>query len=284
MSVRAIDWALRVNAGRTGPKCVLLTLASYADEKGICWPSQSTIARQTEQSVDSVQRHLKTLEERGLLVRRRRQNGPGSRGGRQSDVFVLAMKDEPQSAVLPQAVDRSVSLHCKRTVVKPQRARPYKEEPSRTVINKPPHQNGTVRHQARGKSWRSKDGATEVEIAGRIGPQGLEVLSAIPSDEAEQLCARQRYGRLDDAAIEELAERGRRMGILQDQKANVQLPRGKITSPSFDKAIENFKSLRPTEALAHGTLEPRDQGLRGGGRDDSNHPTGRGKRRMNRKL
>src|SRR5471032_3392113 len=53
----------------SGTSSVLLCLANYADDKGRCWPSQERIAQQTEQSVDTVQRRIKKLEELGLLAR-----------------------------------------------------------------------------------------------------------------------------------------------------------------------------------------------------------------------
>jgi hypothetical protein len=40
MSVQAITWALSVKAGSPGAKAVLLALANYANEFGLCWPSQ----------------------------------------------------------------------------------------------------------------------------------------------------------------------------------------------------------------------------------------------------
>ena len=81
MSVQAISWALSVKTGDPSAKIVLLALANYADEKGRCWPAQSTISIQTEQSIDTVQRRLKDLETGGFLVRRERQQQLGKKGG-----------------------------------------------------------------------------------------------------------------------------------------------------------------------------------------------------------
>jgi pyocin large subunit-like protein len=72
MSWEASTWALSQKTGSPSGKAVLLFLANYADDKGRCWPSQNTIAKQTEQSIDTVQRRIKKLEERGLLARNRR--------------------------------------------------------------------------------------------------------------------------------------------------------------------------------------------------------------------
>lgn len=101
MSVQAISWALTVKTGSPSAKVVLLAIANYADASGVCWPSQELIADQTEQSIDSVQRRIKELEDLGLLVRKPRRRAstvyqlliPGVASG-------LPLVDEtPQTAV-----------------------------------------------------------------------------------------------------------------------------------------------------------------------------------------
>ena len=62
MSYQATAWAIKIKAGSAGQKAVLLALAHYANENGYCWPSQTTLAKVTEQSVDTVQRNLRRLE------------------------------------------------------------------------------------------------------------------------------------------------------------------------------------------------------------------------------
>lgn len=93
MSVQAISWALSVETGNPSAKLVLITIANYADEYGVCWPSQDLIACQTEQSVDSVQRRIRELEKGGFLTHKPRR--------RRSHVYHLLMPGikEPQSAV-----------------------------------------------------------------------------------------------------------------------------------------------------------------------------------------
>jgi hypothetical protein len=88
MSVDALSWAKKQRAGSPAAKCVLMILADYADEHGVCWPSQETLARESEQSVDSVQRQLKALERIPLIVR----NGRGLRNGKRAvTVYTLLM-------------------------------------------------------------------------------------------------------------------------------------------------------------------------------------------------
>jgi SOS-response transcriptional repressor LexA len=101
MSVDALTWAKKQKTGSPAKKCLLMMLADYADEDGCCWPSQETLARVTEQSIDSVQRQLKQLEDDGLVRRR----GRGVRNGRRAvTIYALPMApDIVQLATTPQS-------------------------------------------------------------------------------------------------------------------------------------------------------------------------------------
>ncbi|WP_158008146.1 helix-turn-helix domain-containing protein [Methyloceanibacter superfactus] len=87
MSIPALAWARGVKTGSTSAKCVLFVLANYADPTGKCWPSQDLIAREAEQSTDTVQRRLRDLEEAGLIERCRRCRGGGRGRGRTADYY-----------------------------------------------------------------------------------------------------------------------------------------------------------------------------------------------------
>lgn len=100
MSVQAIGWALSVKTNSPSSKLVLVTIANYADEQGFCWPSQGLIARQSEQSVDSVQRRLKELIHLGLLDCKIRR--------RQSSLYQLLM---PEIIKKPQIAASSPSRY-----------------------------------------------------------------------------------------------------------------------------------------------------------------------------
>lgn len=70
-------------------KLVLLALANRANhETGLCHPGQALIGRECSMSDRTVRRHLKTLEQRGLIVRRARMLPEGR--GRTSDEYLLA--------------------------------------------------------------------------------------------------------------------------------------------------------------------------------------------------
>lgn len=75
MSIRAIAWAFEQDVPPTS-KLVLLKLADNANDEGWCWPAQSTLARHTSLTRETVNRHISKLEAAGLLaVKRRTQEG-----------------------------------------------------------------------------------------------------------------------------------------------------------------------------------------------------------------
>lgn len=73
MSIPALNWAIQQQAGSPAAKLVLLLIADRADERHSCWPSQNRLADESEQSVKSVQRHIKALVRLGLLRVERRE-------------------------------------------------------------------------------------------------------------------------------------------------------------------------------------------------------------------
>ena len=78
-------------------KLVLLALANRSNhETGACFPGQELIADECSMSVRTVRRHLKTLEERGLIERRVRMLPEGR--GRTSDEYRLAVYQPDKSA------------------------------------------------------------------------------------------------------------------------------------------------------------------------------------------
>src|SRR5437016_5469423 len=99
MSWQATAWAVEQTTGSPGAKLMLLTLANYADDTGCCWPSQETLARDTEQSLDSVQRYLKKLEKLNLIRKVTRPMGPGRWSSRTYFLpITVAKTSKPQSA------------------------------------------------------------------------------------------------------------------------------------------------------------------------------------------
>ena len=93
MSFQAMAWAIKQKAGNATGKAVLLMLANYADEDGICFPSQNTLANECECSTRAISNWLKRFEEAGLIARETRY---GQLGYRTSDVIRLSIKSLPE--------------------------------------------------------------------------------------------------------------------------------------------------------------------------------------------
>jgi len=72
--IPATTWALAQTTESPSAKAVLLALAIAADADGEALVSQGALAFQTNQSIDSVQRRLKSLIKDGFLVRSREAN------------------------------------------------------------------------------------------------------------------------------------------------------------------------------------------------------------------
>ncbi len=92
MSWRWIKAARRQRVGFGSAKAVLICLAHHADDAGYCWPSQQTIAGETELSIDTVQRVLRQYLEPKYVHRIKRKS---SDGRRISHGYQLILDHEP---------------------------------------------------------------------------------------------------------------------------------------------------------------------------------------------
>lgn len=113
MSVKATNWAWelgRKEVVKGGELLTLLRVADHADNDGVCWPGEKSVASYTSQDERTVRRHLKTLEKLGLLHRERQVAGQGR--GRSHDRIALHL-DQPdnlsgeKSGVQPDTDDAS---------------------------------------------------------------------------------------------------------------------------------------------------------------------------------
>lgn len=98
MSFDTQAWAKKQITGSVSRKAVLMALAEYADERHSCYPSQATLAADTEQSERNVRRIIGDLEDMGLLVRERRTDDDGHRS---SDRYVLPANMSARDTALP---------------------------------------------------------------------------------------------------------------------------------------------------------------------------------------
>lgn len=96
MSVAATRWALtQRDVGRA--KLVLVVLADHAGDAGVCWPSLKLIAAECDiKTTETVGKHLRSLEDRGLIRRVGRQRVNGSCT---SNYFVLAPGADDRGAM-----------------------------------------------------------------------------------------------------------------------------------------------------------------------------------------
>lgn len=99
MSWQATAWAAKKVTGSPVRKALLIALANYADAAGMSYPGRDTLARDTEQSVDTVHRQMRHLAALGLV---RIEKRPAVKGQWPGLVYFLALPvaemSEPQSA------------------------------------------------------------------------------------------------------------------------------------------------------------------------------------------
>jgi hypothetical protein len=150
-----------VKTGDVRRKAVLLVIAEHADKNGgNSFPDQSTIAAQTELSVDSVQRYLKKLVADGILKRTRRFD---RRGYRKSDCYAMDLnrntavlantaelcgigdeslsrsQPEPYTAASPNPKPQCCGLH----IDEPPKEPPKKKKREKTTKTKTASRRGT---------------------------------------------------------------------------------------------------------------------------------------------
>lgn len=76
MSFQATEWARSLPLDSLSAKFTLLMIASYAGTDDSCFPSLAKLADDTLQSVPTVRRRIREIEELGLLVRMARWTSP----------------------------------------------------------------------------------------------------------------------------------------------------------------------------------------------------------------
>jgi hypothetical protein len=94
MSIEAMSWVLKQDMSRSSEKFILVCLANYADERGICYPSTATLARDTGQDRKTVILNLKRLGETGML------RDTGQRVGRTRGVIVYQLVGMPSNSAV----------------------------------------------------------------------------------------------------------------------------------------------------------------------------------------
>lgn len=99
MSFQAMAWAVKQKTGDALGRCLLLTLANYADEHGKCWPSLSRLADDCEMHRATVIRKLEALRDLGLVSREQKETPAGT-----YNVYTLSLTATPsRTEQLPQS-------------------------------------------------------------------------------------------------------------------------------------------------------------------------------------
>jgi hypothetical protein len=200
MSWEAIAWAIRQPTGAARRKLLLLVLANYADKNGICWPSQETLARDSEQSVDTVQRQLDVLEEQKQIHRERM---PKRRGQWQGHRYRLPLQND--LAPKGQTAARSANLRPGQTAISAQtRPQSLRHKPSIEPSNEPSHTCIPSDSAERLRAFQGRQEGLEVvqdRIARRIGVEGWLLLGAMSDGERTRLSTLERQGRLNDETL-----------------------------------------------------------------------------------
>jgi DNA-binding transcriptional MocR family regulator len=200
MSWQAIAWAIQQTTGSARRKLLLLALANYADKNGVCWPSQETLARDTEQSVDTVQRQLDVLERQKRIQRERM---PKRRGQWQGHRYKLSLQTDPPPKG-PHAARSADLLSGHAAISALTRPQSLRLKPSIEPSNEPSHTNMTSDAAERLLAFQRKQEGAEVvqnRIAQRIGADGWLVIGAMNDAQRSRLSTLERQGRLDDATL-----------------------------------------------------------------------------------
>ncbi|WP_375161856.1 helix-turn-helix domain-containing protein [Bradyrhizobium sp. RDT46] len=186
---------MRQRTGSSSRKVLLLVLANYADDLGICWPSQKTLQVETEMSVDTIQRQSKVLQEMGLIriTRRRRKDGTWP--------ALLYQLDLSSTA---HAIPHGAANHAAMTTLTiPQSLRHKPSSESSSKSSAPKQRKASVRERL--LAWQRKQVGNEViqnRIAKRLGDKGWELLFEISTDDLQKITDLEREGRLGDDMIE----------------------------------------------------------------------------------
>ena len=181
MSVQAITWALDYAAGSVTEKVLLLVLANYANEFGVSWPSQKTLADQTALGERTVRRVLADMERRGVIRRIVRRRGNGSR---QSDMILLAAFEGRKPAPPGMLDDGPDGAE----IDAPDQPAHGDNRPMRPLDNRPPDPDPPATVAALDTSKILKRTTTARDVPKRAFSEPVGDQGAAPAADAEAAC------------------------------------------------------------------------------------------------
>jgi len=134
MSISALNWAFNATGMKSSQKLLLITLANYADEEGLCYPSIETLMKKACLSNKAVIANIRKLEELGFIEKRIRG---AFGGGRRSNIYLLKINESEHSTLLAKVNIRGVQSEHSRTEPLLNHQLKEKSKPKKKVFQKP---------------------------------------------------------------------------------------------------------------------------------------------------
>ncbi len=135
-------WAKRQTTGSTGRKAVLMALAERTGEEPVCYPSQSLLAEETEQSERTVRTQLADLVDAGLITVQRRavnvHTGEPLTGRKGVRNHYRLMVDQPATSDDQPATEGSSNATTNRQIQHDQPANPARPTGKSSTTNRQP--------------------------------------------------------------------------------------------------------------------------------------------------
>ena len=127
MSARLMGMAFKTGIPR-GQRFVLVKLCDCANDEGLCYPSQETVAEDTGFGETAVQQHIKWLKENNFIKSARRQRGRE----RQSDIYRInvALLEKCYAEAAKRKAERRVKMREEPSDFEPSDFEPSDFEPS----------------------------------------------------------------------------------------------------------------------------------------------------------
>jgi len=100
MSVQWLSWVFEHSATKGAKRLVLLSLANHADDKGVCWPSMTTIAREAGLSRRRAEDGIRALVSDGLVERSINAAPAVGHAGYRPNLYHL-VRSEPRTEQAP---------------------------------------------------------------------------------------------------------------------------------------------------------------------------------------
>ncbi|APA83258.1 helix-turn-helix domain-containing protein [Francisella tularensis] len=102
MSVRAIKWAFEQDISQAGYKLLLLSLADYANDDDISYPSFSTLQKKCTCSRSSVDRAIRFLSDNGFIQKVELKDYVGKKYNNKQNCYKLLVETSTKTRPVPK--------------------------------------------------------------------------------------------------------------------------------------------------------------------------------------